>query len=293
MQGIALLNLSDALGMHDPAASAAAARDAAAVLRHTGNRWQLAFAIQNLAVALFATDDWNAIDDELGKAITDDGLGDIEVIAGARAWLAAMRGHAELAASSLAQMVDGAASEDPQDRAALLMLQAFTAYAQDRPQDALALARRCLQDLTVLGLGSDIMRWCWPLAARSAVEAGDDAAVAELLELIERYQPGEVPPMVQSERALTLARIAAQSGAPAQDELFESAVALMRTLGTPYHLAQGLLDYAQHLAATGRAGEAGALVEEAQGIGERLGATSLLARAADAGARLGADVRTA
>src|ERR1051325_2797428 len=99
--------------------------------------------------------------------------------------------------------------------------------------------------------------------------------------------------MVQSERALTLARIAAQTGAPAHEELFESAVAMMRTLGTPYHLAQGLLDYAEHMGGTGRAAQAVPRVEEAQRIGERLGAVTLVARAVDVGARLGADVRTA
>jgi hypothetical protein len=51
------------------------------------------------------------------------------------------------------------------------------------------------------------------------------------------------------------------------------------TGGTPYHLAQGLLDYAEHLLRTPSAADAEVLVAEAAAIADRLGARPVRERA--------------
>jgi hypothetical protein len=58
--GTALLNLSDAVTWTDPAAGAAAARDAAARLRQAGARDHLAYAVGNLAQALLMLGNWDS-----------------------------------------------------------------------------------------------------------------------------------------------------------------------------------------------------------------------------------------
>ena len=67
--GRALLNLSDALAVTDPAAAAEAARTAAGHLRRAGARDYLAVAIMNLAQALLMLGDWDAAEAELTQAV--------------------------------------------------------------------------------------------------------------------------------------------------------------------------------------------------------------------------------
>jgi hypothetical protein len=119
------------------------------------------------------------------------------------------------------------------------------------------------------------------LASKCGYEIADVAELERLDTLIAGYRPGEIPPMIQAERELNQARIAARSADPAAAERFAAAIATMRTRSTPYHLAHGLLDYAEHLASLGRAGDGSPFIEEARTIGERLGAGPLVLRSAD------------
>jgi tetratricopeptide (TPR) repeat protein len=114
--GRALLNLSDTVTGTDPAAGAEAARAAAAQLRRTGHRRQLAVAVTNLAQALLMTGDWDAAEAELAQAADTDGLAGLEFLACSRAWLAALRGDAPAAQAALAGLADLRASEDPRTR---------------------------------------------------------------------------------------------------------------------------------------------------------------------------------
>jgi hypothetical protein len=73
------------------------------------------------------------------------------------------------------------------------------------------------------------------------------------------------------------ARLAARDGHPAAEDVFASAISGLRERSTPYHLAHGLLDYAQHLDSEA----AGAAIGEARDIATRLRCQPLLDRAAD------------
>jgi hypothetical protein len=277
--GRALLNLSDTVTGTDPAAGAEAARAAAAQLRRAGDRDSLPFAVINLAQALLMTGDWDAAEAELNQAADADGLADIEFLACYQAWVAALRGDAPAAQAALAGLDDLRASEDPQDQARIAITEAFTAAACRQPAAALRHARAALDHVGVLGISAEHLRWAWPLAVRAAHDLADTDTETGLLALLDGYQPGELAPMQRAERDLARARLAAADGDPDAGPAFAAAIAGLRQHSTPYHLAHGLLDHAQHLSHIGDDQAAAAAIGEAAGIAARLGCQPLLDRA--------------
>ena len=152
--GRALLNLADTLAATDPAAAAGAARTAAGHLRQVGAWSYLANAVGNLIQALLALGDWDGVERELIRAVDADGLAGIEHLTSYRIWLAALRGDAATAQAKLAELPDLRASEDPQDKAEVSFVEAFTAAALRRPEDALRHCRGVLAHTGTLGISS-------------------------------------------------------------------------------------------------------------------------------------------
>jgi class 3 adenylate cyclase/tetratricopeptide (TPR) repeat protein len=278
--GISLSNLSNTLVVTDPAAAAETARTAAAHLRRAGNRDFLAWTTGNLASALQMLGDWDTADEELRRAAEADGLADHEFLACSRAWLAVLRGDTGTAKTVLAALSDLRASEDPQDQALISLVEAFTAAARRQPQDALGYAHATLGHASALGISHEATRWAWPLAARTAHDLNDTAATSDLLIMLDSYPPGHLPPMLKAERALVRARMSARTGDPAATASLTAAIQGLRELSTPYHLAHGLLDQAEHL--TLHDPEATeAAISEALDIAGRLRCQPLLDRAAE------------
>ena len=278
--GRALLNLSDSLTVTDPTAGAEAARTAAGHLRRAGSRDFLAFAITNLGHALLLLGDWDRAGEELTQAVDSDGLADIEIIACYRGLLAALHGDAATAETMLTALADLRASEDPQDKALISIVEAFTAAARHHPQDALRHARTTLALASALGISHEFQRWAWPLATRAAYDLNDTAATGELLTLLGGYQPGHLAPMLRAERDLVRARLAAGDGDQAASAAFTAAISGLREHSTPYHLAHGLLDHADHLTRLDDTDAAAAAVGEARDIAQRLRCQPLTDRAA-------------
>jgi class 3 adenylate cyclase/tetratricopeptide (TPR) repeat protein len=280
--GRALVNLSDVLAVTDPAAAAEAARTAVGHLRRVGLKDYLTYAVINLAEALLQLGDWDAAEAEYAQAVSSHGLADMETLTTQRGWLAAMRGDAGSADAMLATLSDLPASEDPQDQAAVSQIHAFTAFAHGQPETALRRARDTLAHADALGVSSTSLRWAWPLAARSAYELGDNAAVSDLIALLDSHQPGHLAPMLRAERDLARARLAA-ADSPGCDQAagvaFAAAITGLRERSTPYHLAHGLLDQAEYLARCGDSAAAALAIEEARDIGRRLRCQPLLNRA--------------
>jgi class 3 adenylate cyclase/tetratricopeptide (TPR) repeat protein len=275
--GHALLNLADALMSSDPAAAADAARTAAGHLRRTGERHYLAVAIINVAEALIEIGDWDAAEAEYFQAVESDSLADIEELGCERGWLAAMRGDDETAGEILTALRDIWANEDPQVRAEISILEAFTAAARRQPAETLRHTRALLDLAEAVGISNIFLRWAWPLAARCAQELGDTAAVRDLLALLDSYQPGYLAPMLLAERDLVRARLAIGDGDAAAS--FIAAIKSLRERSTPYHLAHGLLDHAEYLLAVGNAEAAVAAIDEAGDIAGRLRCQPLIDRA--------------
>jgi class 3 adenylate cyclase/tetratricopeptide (TPR) repeat protein len=278
--GLGLLNLSEALAVTDPAAAADAARTAAGHLRRAGARDYLAFAITNLAHALLLLGDWDSAERELSQAVDSGGLDSIDYLPCYLGWLAALRGDADTAETMLGALGDLQASEDPQDKAKISIAKAFTAAARHQPAEALRHARDTLSRVDALGISHECLCWAWPLAARAAHDLDDSTAIGELLTLLDSYQPGHLAPMLRAERDLTRARLADGHGDPDVTASFAAAIASLRERSTPYHLAHGLLDHAQHLSRWGDADAAAAAAGEARDIGFRLRCQPLLDRAA-------------
>jgi class 3 adenylate cyclase len=276
--GRVLLNLADALAVTDPAAAAEAAGAAARHLRQVGARDYLAYAIGNLAEALLMTGDWDAAEAELAQATDADGLADVEYLACSRARAAALRGDAPAAQAILAGLGDLRDSEDPQDKASIAVAEAFTAAARRQPA-ALRHACATLDNAGPLGISAEPLRWAWPLAARAAWDLADTDTAAELLALLDSYQPGQLAPMLRAERDLARARLTAADGGASADPAFTAAIAGLRQYSTPYHLAHGLLDRAQHFSHMDDDEAAAAAISEARGIAQRLRCQPLLDRA--------------
>jgi class 3 adenylate cyclase/predicted ATPase len=232
--GRALVNLADAVTGTDPAAGAEAARAAGAQLRKTGARNHIAIAVGNLAEALLMTGDWDATEAELAQATDADGLGDIELLACYRAWLAALRGDTSTARAALAGLGDLRASDDPQDQALIAVAEVFTAAADGQPAALLRHARAIFDQAAALGISDGYLRWAWTLAARTAYDLGDTATARELLAMLDGCQPGQLVPMLRAERDLVRARMTAADGDPAATgAAFADAIAGLRQHSTP------------------------------------------------------------
>ena len=241
----------------------------------------LAFAIVNLVHALLMLGDWDTAEEELTQAADSDRLADHQFLTCHQGWLAALHGDAATAETILGALQDLRASEDPQDKALVSTVEAFTAATRGQPQDALRQARAALDQAGALGISHEALHWAWPLAARSARELDDTSATSELIALLDAYKPGRITPMQRAERDLALARLAARDGDPAAAASFAAAITGLRELSTPYHLAHGLLDYAQHLAGLHDADAAQAATGEACDIARNLRCQPLLDRAAN------------
>ena len=280
--GGVLLNLAGAVAVTDPAAGAEAAQTAAGQLRRAGARdyWEIALA--NLVQALLQLGEWDAAEKELAQALDSDGSADVGYLPCCRAWLAALRGDTATAETVLAGLGDLRASEDPQDKALINLVEAFTAAARSQPGIALYHARGTLAHADALGISHDFLRWAWPLAARAADELADTGTVHELLTLLDSCQPGHLAPMLRAERDLVRTRLAGRDSNDSPAASFAAAISGLHELSTPYHLAHGLLDHAQHLAHLGDNDAAAAAIGEARDIARRLSCQPLLDRAADA-----------
>jgi len=273
--GRALNNLSAILGATEPAAAAEAARTAAGHLRRTGARDYLAVTVFNVVQALLMLGDWDAAEAELGQADAD-GLAEHPFLVTLRAWQAALRGDADGAEAVLTAAPDMRASEEPQSRAEIAVVEAFIAAARRQPEIALGRARATLAYAGTLGVTHEATRWAWPLAARAAWELDDAATTEELLAMLDVLQPGRLPPMLRAERDLARARRSRDDGLG-----FAAAITSQRELSTPYHLAHGLLDYARELSRRGEAAAAAAAADEATAIAVQLRCQPLLDRAAE------------
>ena len=301
--GRALGSLADLELCSDPAAAAAHSRAAAEYLQRAGAGGALAVAIANLGWALLMLGDWDEADAELSKAAQSGGVAMFNYVFMVHGLLHALRGDTVAAQVSMAALDDMRASEDPQDICGVRLPEAFIAVARRKPDEALRCARSVLSFADTLGMTQDVMQWAWPLAARLAYDAGDAVVgepsvgstgvgstgvggtgvggtglAEELLGLLDARQEGELSPLLRAERELARARLAAPDAG--SGEAFAAAVRGLRENGTPYHLAHGLLDYAQILAGAGDQQAAAEAVAEANDIARRLRCQPLLDRSA-------------
>ncbi|MGH9293893.1 MAG: hypothetical protein ACRD0B_01060, partial [Acidimicrobiales bacterium] len=285
----ALLNLSSLTRSSEPAGALEAARASSSEARRVGNPDLLAYATSNGGVALLDLGEWDETAVLLAQA-GEDGIGDHPQIAYLRVLLAGLRRDGEGAAGGYATLFGAiGGSEDRQDAAVLSLAGAFAATADGRSAEAQGHAMSAVRQAEAIGIRHDVVCWAWPLAARLSRALEDGAATGELLAMLDTRPLGHVPPLLRAERQLAVAWAAAEPAADAAAgsavdraadlEIFAAAVAALREVGSPYHLAHGLLDQAGFLARSGDPEDAAASIEEARAIGERLGCPPLRERA--------------
>jgi hypothetical protein len=153
----------------------------------------------------------------------------------------------------------------------LAMAEGNHALALDRAAVAVTEGER-------VATASEGVRWCWPFAADAALALDQFDEVERWLAWCEKRPVGHLHPVVRADRLRVRARLLAVRGAADSGATFEAAVDALRQLGSPYHLAVGLADYAAHCLRSGEPDHAAQLAGEARDIAMRLGARPLLAR---------------
>ncbi|MGH9294340.1 MAG: ATP-binding protein, partial [Acidimicrobiales bacterium] len=271
----ALLNLSSTIRASDPAGAREAAATSAEKARRVGNARYLESATGNLVFALLDLGEW----DEARRVASSDGEWTGRDAFGweCRAFLAALEGRPEAARALLDHAPP---SEDRQGTANFGLARGQTQASLGNPKEALGHAMDAVRQAPAVWIGHEAVCWAWPLAARLARHLGDSEATAELLSVLGAHRPGHLPPLLRAERLLALALAATEAGSVATAAgPLAAAVEALRAVGSPYHLAHGLLDQAAFLAQAGdssAAEAARAAVDEARAIGERLGCRPLV-----------------
>ncbi len=278
--GRAFLNLSDALLTTDPTEAATAAAAATAHCQRVGDRYNLPVAVSNYVQALLLTGDWDTAEASFADQDDQDFLPYAGVL------LRAFRGDLEGVGKLLpAKEQDWLSTEDPQEIAVAASALAAAAAASKEHAQALTQAQHALSHANALGLRNEGIRWAWQLAADAALALDDLAEVGRLIEWLDNHSPGLVPAVLRSEKLRVRAKQLASRHDPRATAAFADAIRALRELKSPYHLAVGLLDQAEHIANVDPP-TAQQLADEADAIARQLGAEPLKQRA---GGLLGRD----
>jgi len=288
----ALANLAGGQLARNPQEAATHATVAVDYARRIGNHRTVVLATTNLAFALLLLGRWDEAAQWLGDATELGGPAVVHYLAEVRGFLNGLRGDTVDTADAIVTLTRFSDTENVQDRALLSTARALVESASDHPIEALAHARAALAQLEKLGLNSEYLVFAWPVANDAARALGDRQAMADLLSLFDAHPIGHLPPLLRAERALTKAHLAApgETGSALVETEFADAVAAFRRAGSPWHLGRALADYGEYLATCGQREAAGAPLDEAEAIAERLGARPLARRVASirAGERQGA-----
>jgi tetratricopeptide (TPR) repeat protein len=275
---LAVGNLAPLLMTSEPAAAAEASRSSIAHARRIGDRYLLSDGVCNLMQALLLTGDWDEIENVYRSTTGEEEVNEDPIIAFSVVLLRAFRNDRSGLKAVLPLMAQWHDTEDVQDRAeAATALAAAAASSGDR-SEALDRARDALAHADELGFTHDGIRWAWAIAADAALTLHDLDEVVRLLGWLDEHPRGQIPPVLRGEQLRIRARLLAIDNDPKAGKAFDGAMKALGDLGSPYHMAVGLLDHAEYLAATGDALTARRLTDEAGDIAERLAAKPLIDR---------------
>ncbi|MBA2531364.1 MAG: AAA family ATPase, partial [Nocardioidaceae bacterium] len=271
--GRAYLNLSDALLTSNPAEAAEAAAAAAAYCRRVGDRYNLPVAVSNQVQAFLLTGDWDKAE-ETYSSPDNPGTSPYSAVL-----LRALRGdHAGIDDLLPVSEQDWLDTEDHQEVATAATAFAAAAACAGDLSRTLTQAQLALGNADALGLRNEGIRWAWPLAGDAALALGELAEVDQLIQWLDEHPPGQLPAVLRAERLRIHAKHLALQGDPQAGDAFNDATRAFRELKSPYHLAVGLLDQAEHVA-NADLPAAHELAAEADAIARRLGAKPLRQRA--------------
>jgi tetratricopeptide (TPR) repeat protein len=194
-----------------------------------------------------------------------------------------LRGHLDAAKEMIAPFEVFADSADLQERASYAAAYAMILRAEGRLEDALAETEKALEARHTLGPIYPGVKMGFAEAAEAALSLGDLPKLRGLLSIIDSLPAGQRTPFQEAQRHRFGARLAGLEGdTEAVEPRYVAAVGQFREIGTPFWLAQALLEQAEWLIERGRTEDAGRLLEEARGIFDRLEAQPWLERTAKA-----------
>ena len=160
-------------------------------------------------------------------------------------------------------------SDDPQIRTSYALHEAMIARMEGNPRSALEMVdRELLKALEELGISFLTTKLLAVEGLEAAFELGDTAKVEELLEIVERYRPGERPPLLNAQAARFRAKLAGP--APEAERSFKQAVEIFREHHLIFWRAVTQLEHAEWLSAQARVSEAEPLLAEARETFDRL-----------------------
>ena len=276
--GRALLNLSDGLAGVDVAASAEAAEDALDDLRRSGSSEFLSVTMGNYCGALIQLGRW----DEVEELASGPEAEMFSLLATNSFYLLVMRAWRDgtVHEPSLARLKTVSESDDPQDQGVLWAAQAVAAACRDDEAGTLEYAREALRLAEPLGLNGEPTRWAWAVAADAALDLNDTAEAARLLDWLDGHPVGLVPRLLRAQSLRVRGRMLALAEDDSTGAVFEQATSALRDFGSPFYLAQALLDHAAWRRSVGEHGRAEQLAAEAWEIAGRLPSKPLFERAA-------------
>jgi class 3 adenylate cyclase/tetratricopeptide (TPR) repeat protein len=191
------------------------------------------------------------------------------------------RGDLDAAESALAAFPSVDESADVQEIQTHAAGRAVIEHARGHDAEALAAAREALAHLHDTGPSAEQAKEAFVVGIEAAFSIDDLGAVDELLGMIEAYPPGKQPQFLQAHAMRFRARLADRRGAPADvNALFKGAAGLFREIAVPFYMAVTLLEHGEWLVGQNRTDESVPLLDEAQGVFERLRAEPWLQRLA-------------
>jgi len=280
---VAEVNLADLCMTHDLPGAEEHARAALALARRWGLRANEATVASNLMYILMMAgrfDDVDRLGAELSQTGTDGPWA--AEISEPLACLEAFRGNVDAAHKHLAICACWADSDDVQDRALYLAVEAAVSFSERQGRHALESGRRAIVDALNGGLAvaHEAVRIAFPVALEAAIDVSDFEEAERLAETLATRPPGEVPPFLRAHVTRALALVAhARGEGEAVEENLVAVEMTFRDLGYPYWTARAQLDRAQWLADQGRLDESARLAAEAAATFDGIGATPMLARA--------------
>ncbi len=233
----------------------------------------------------FATGRWDEAQELAAQVPTPEEEPSVRYFWSAVAWalarIAVERGEiaeAERLSELYREWLDSA---DVQSREISRTLHALALNARGRRQEALGSALVALGASSELGYSAGEPRDAFEAACEAALALGDHARVEELVTSVERQPRAGTSPGARAYATRFRARLATARGQDDPAEAaFKAAAGAFRELGSPFCLAQTLLEQGEWLVSRRRDEEARPLLEEAREIFERLRATPWLERVA-------------
>jgi class 3 adenylate cyclase/tetratricopeptide (TPR) repeat protein len=277
----AYFNLADAAGRSDRYLEARQhVEDGMDLARRLGNRfweWQMLGQAYSL-LALGQWDELLAWEESLPPEAVSESRNAFQAFLFFLPFIHVHRGELDKANEGLQVLPDAGTSADIQEAASLALGRAAVLRAENRFAEALDTALEAFSIHEEIGIASEIAKEAIPEAAESALALGDLTRLESLIQTIEDIPKGKLPQALYAHALRLRGRLHARHGEGDAESFFKGAAGLFRELSIPFWMAVTLLEHGEWLVEQDRAPEAQALLDEAQGIFERLKARPWLDR---------------